>query len=581
MKIKDIALSAAYVGQRVVKAICVGAQEVWSAVKYIVFKDPVVEQICVTNWGDGVGITEEQAAAVTGIGTVFKDNKEITSFDEFEKFVNVKSFIVTGYTFYGCSNLESITIPEGITDMGVATFWNCKNLKSVKFPKKITRYGEYCFAGCTNLTYAPFPEGLEYVAGFNESGLTGHIILPKSVKAIGSFANTKITHIEIPDSITTINGPNFNSCSQLASVKFPNNLTGIGSAAFQYCALEHVDIPSTVTEIADYAFFYGIKGDTIIVRAITPPSAGAQIFQNFKGLIYVPDQSVQAYREASGWLDYADKIWPMEGYLYGLVKFADPAVEAICVANWDTNGTGFLNKEDAKAVTSLGAVFYGNTEITSFEELGEFTSVINIPNNCFKNCTSLASIDVSNIQEIGSYAFSGCESLTNINLGESVKKIESAAFSGCSSLVIEELNAPNLEELSADSTFGGVKVINIVNLGRVTTIGGFSSHSELKSVILNEGLLELGWGAFRYCSSLSSITLPSTITKLNNYCLEGCWALKSVKCLATTPPELGSEVFTTVTIIYVPDASVDAYKAKEGWSTYADRIKPLSEYVEA
>ena len=82
MKIKDIALSAAYVGQRVVKAICVGAQEIWSAVKYIVFADPVVEQICVANFSsDGIGVLTEDAAKVTDIGTIFNGNTEITSFD--------------------------------------------------------------------------------------------------------------------------------------------------------------------------------------------------------------------------------------------------------------------------------------------------------------------------------------------------------------------------------------------------------------------------------------------------------------------------------------------------------------------
>ena len=87
MKIKDIALSAAAIGERVVKAIAIGAVEVWSAIKYIVFKDPVVEQICVSNFSsDGVGVTEEDAAKVTSIDTIFRENTEIVSFDELQYF---------------------------------------------------------------------------------------------------------------------------------------------------------------------------------------------------------------------------------------------------------------------------------------------------------------------------------------------------------------------------------------------------------------------------------------------------------------------------------------------------------------
>jgi hypothetical protein len=58
-----------------------------------------------------------------------------------------------------------------------------------------------------------------------------------------------------------------------------------------------------------------------------------------------------------------------------VITFADANVKAICVANWDTNGDGELSEEEAAAVTSLGVVFKGNTEITSFDELQYFTGL--------------------------------------------------------------------------------------------------------------------------------------------------------------------------------------------------------------
>ena len=68
-------VNAAYLGSKVLTAIAAGATKLWETVKkYIVFKDPVVAKICAENWGDGNGITPEQAAAVTDIGTVFKGN---------------------------------------------------------------------------------------------------------------------------------------------------------------------------------------------------------------------------------------------------------------------------------------------------------------------------------------------------------------------------------------------------------------------------------------------------------------------------------------------------------------------------
>ncbi|MBR4365713.1 MAG: serine/threonine protein kinase, partial [Bacteroidaceae bacterium] len=69
-------------------------------------------------------------------------------------------------------------------------------------------------------------------------------------------------------------------------------------------------------------------------------------------------------------------------YLYPkgrVIDFADPAVEALCVANWDTNHDGELSFNEAAAVTDLGEVFKGNTEITSFDELQYFTGLTDSP----------------------------------------------------------------------------------------------------------------------------------------------------------------------------------------------------------
>ena len=59
---------------------------------YIRFADKVVQDICAASWGDGMGITEAQAAAVTTIGAKFRGNTEIKTFDEFSKFTNITEF---------------------------------------------------------------------------------------------------------------------------------------------------------------------------------------------------------------------------------------------------------------------------------------------------------------------------------------------------------------------------------------------------------------------------------------------------------------------------------------------------------
>lgn len=101
--------------------------------EYIVFADPVVEQLCANNWGDGIGLTKKDAAKVTTVSTVFRGNTDITSFDEFKYFTNVSAITGGSSTsnlgaFGGCTNLTSITLPESIRTINNYAFYNCSNL---------------------------------------------------------------------------------------------------------------------------------------------------------------------------------------------------------------------------------------------------------------------------------------------------------------------------------------------------------------------------------------------------------------------------------------------------------------------
>lgn len=97
--------------------------------EYIVFADPLVEQICATNWGDGTGITPSQALLVTSIGTQF-NAQAITSFDELATyFTNVTT--IGSMAFQGCTSLQSTRIPASVTSIGGSAFSGCTALKDL------------------------------------------------------------------------------------------------------------------------------------------------------------------------------------------------------------------------------------------------------------------------------------------------------------------------------------------------------------------------------------------------------------------------------------------------------------------
>lgn len=249
------------------------------------------------------------------------------------------------------------------------------------------------------------------------------------------------------------------------------------------------------------------------------------------------------------------------------IKFKDEAVFNILMAKGvSSDGVG-ITKEDAAKVTTIGTWFYGNTTITSFEEFQYFTGVVSLgtinswTGAAFRNCTNLSSIVLPpSLKNIYAQSFQSCP-ISSINL-DNVEYIDVGAFNACS-LLGGVLNCPKLKTLG-NSAFRGTAIEKVANLGNLTTTIAGDGNS----------------GTFGNCKSLKEMILPATLTNIARAFILNCTALKTLVCEATTPPtlDLTQNAVSQIVTIYVPDGSVDAYKAAPNWSTYAAKIKPLSEY---
>ncbi len=285
----------------------------------ISFADANVKALCVQNWdtdGDGE-LSEDEAAAVTDLGTVFKGNTTITSFDELQYFTGLTS--IGNEAFKGCTGLTSVTIPEGVTSIGESALRECSGLTSINIPESVTSIGKWAFFQCSKLTSVTIPNSVKSIglsAFYLCSKLTS-VTIPNSVTSIGNavfshclsltsitvengnsyyvsedgvlFNKNKttilcypagktqstyaipesvtdirpyafdscrsLTSITIPSSVTSIGNNAFDNCSGLTSLIIPEGLTSIGNGAFRGCSgLTSVTIPSSVTSIGDYAF---------------------------------------------------------------------------------------------------------------------------------------------------------------------------------------------------------------------------------------------------------------------------------------------------------------------------------------
>lgn len=164
------------------------------------------------------------------------------------------------------------------------------------------------------------------------------------------------------------------------------------------------------------------------------------------------------------------------------------------------------------------------------------------------------------ITAIGNYAFYGNSNFAMTSLPDSITSIGNYAFHSCGKLALSKY--PN----------------NLVSIGEYA----FYSCGKLTTNMFPNKLSTIGKWAFFSCP-MTELNFPSTITSIGEYSFWQCRSLSKVIVNATTPPALGTNAFGNTPIagssgyIYVPDASVDAYKSATNWSTYANQIKGVSE----
>ena len=241
------------------------------------------------------------------------------------------------YAFLLCSALTSITIPNSVTSIGNRAFSGCSGLSSITIPNSITSIEDGAFSGCSALTSVTIPNSMTSIGNstfFGCSGLTS-VTIPNSVTSIGELAFygcESLTSITIPNSITSIGDDAFRDCSGLTSVTIPNSVTSIGSRAFSGCSglssltipnsvtsigyrafmgcsgLTSITIPNSVTIIGDLAFSECSGLTSITCEASTPPSCFSSSFGKVNKAIpvYVPANSVDAYKKANVWKDFTN-----------------------------------------------------------------------------------------------------------------------------------------------------------------------------------------------------------------------------------------------------------------------------------
>ncbi|MBD5131115.1 MAG: leucine-rich repeat protein, partial [Clostridiales bacterium] len=433
-----------------------------------------------------------------------------------EKYVNIPNITkINEKTFFRCTSLKSIVLPDSVTEICANAFQSCTNLRSVDFGNNLNAIRRLAFDGCSSLTAVTFPATLQYI---NSSAFSNCSMLSKvnfaSADSVaeyftmtindGVFANCKaLTRFDIPTYVDTIGSGVFMGCVNLS------NITATGSDYFKVedGVLYELDSYDN-TKYSKLLFYpYSKTGSFVIPDNMPEISEGA--FKDNPSLveIVIPSSVTFIGSEAFSGCTALRKVTFMHGENDELTlaeEYYDYWTEENVVEDsYDifAHCTKLVSIEMPKCITSIPTGFADGCR--SLLSVAIPSSVTSIGEGAFSDCTSLSIVEFekkgnqSVLKKIGYAAFAGCESLEQISIPGSVTMLEAGAFGQCSSL-----KSVNFEE-GTDPLFTATSAFT-------SAYGVFGGTVSLKNIVLPERLVNIGRYMFAG-SGLETINIPASV----------------------------------------------------------------------
>ena len=452
-----------------------------------------------------------------------------------------------------CSNLKSIIFPDGVSKVGIRTFRNCKELTSVSLGANTTEIGESAFEGCSKL-YS--------------------LVIGNSIVRIGDYA--------------------FNGCSSLTIIELPNSVTSIGRQAFASCrSLESIDV-----------------------------STENQLFSSVDGVLFDKSKETLICYPAGKTDDsYAipNSVSRIEGLAFAYNNLISISIPESVI---NIGAEAFYQCNNLPIIDN---VQYADNYLVGVKDDGLSTYIIQegtkwIGSAAFSNCYNLTTIDIpSSVKYIEEVSFYGCYNLSSVTNHAFIPQETNDVFNHetyiqeCSLYVPansinlykeaegwkefkEILPIPGTEPCITASGTCGAQGDNLtweLSCDGVITIGGtgemanwdegsmpwYLNKTDIKSVVIEDGVTSVGSYAFANSSNITSIEIPNSVENIGSYAFFDCSSLSSLTipddvssigyyicsgCVGLTQP-----VFNATIFVYMPITFEGAYTIPEGITTIA------------